>query len=258
MFAEKATLYDENCDFQYRMGVSLMDNDLKPKDGDCMLDLGCGTGRLATRLASKVGKRGKVVGVDPNAGRIQLARKNALHHNSKTRFVVGLVGDAASLGPYDGIFCNFVLHWVPDGSIQETLKDALDCLKPGGKLCAHIALSTGALLEAIERLVTGNDSPAVRPSHIPGQGGQDWSNMCELAGFDVSVAAEESTNPCWDNVDTCINVVRAYTDAGVTGHAIGDDDVIVLMKAHNIQSRADNVLTESKYLRLIAQKPAEV
>ena len=114
MSEERAKLYDDNSDFLYQMGVSLMDNDLLPKDGDCILDLGCGTG-----LASKVGLRGKVLGVDPNAGRIELARTNAQRHHQNIRFVVGLVDDMLSLGPYDSIFSNYVLHWVPDGSIHK-------------------------------------------------------------------------------------------------------------------------------------------
>ena len=77
MSAGKAKLYEDISGFLYRMGVSLMDHDLKTKDGDCTLDLGCGTCSLTARLASKFGKRGKIVGVEPNEARVQLARKNA-------------------------------------------------------------------------------------------------------------------------------------------------------------------------------------
>eukprot|EP00117_Sycon_ciliatum_P005070 scpid84098/ scgid9166/ Trans-aconitate 2-methyltransferase len=256
MSEERAKLYDENSDFVYQMGVSLMDNDLLPKDGECILDLGCGTGRLTARLASKVGLRGTVLGVDPNAGRIELARTNAQRHHQNIRFVVGLVDDMLSLGPYNGIFSNYVLHWVPDGSIHETLRGALACLKPGGLLCAHIALSPGALFDNIERLLTGNNTPRT-PLYTPGEAGEKWKRLCELAGFHVSVAAEESARACLDNLDTCINVVRAYLDTHASGYAIMDNDVSSLMKAHGIKSRSDKVVTESNYVRLIAHKSPE-
>ena len=59
---------------------------------------------------------------------------------------------------------------VPHESIQVTLKTALDCLKPGGELRAHITLSPSALFEDNGRLVTGNGIPQT-PKSIPGKAG---------------------------------------------------------------------------------------
>eukprot|EP00117_Sycon_ciliatum_P006870 scpid96818/ scgid10217/ Malonyl-CoA O-methyltransferase BioC; Biotin synthesis protein BioC len=260
MSEEKAQLYDEDSNFQYRNGMSLMDEHLKPKSGDCILDLGCGTGRLAAQLASKVGEEGKIVAVDPNAQRVQLARRNVQRQHDNIQFVVGTVDDAVILGPFDGIFCNFVLHWVPDGGILETLKTALDCLKPGGELCAQMTVSPGALYEDIVRLVTAHDTPQTQKS-IPGQAGIYWRNLCKSVGFDVLVAAEESPMVVMDNLYSCVTTVIAYTEADVNLKAVAADngEFSALMKAHNINSRTDKVVVrDATYVMLIARKPADL
>ena len=44
--------------------------------GDVILDLGCGTGELSAYLAEPVGPEGKVMGVDPDKERIEMARQS--------------------------------------------------------------------------------------------------------------------------------------------------------------------------------------
>src|SRR5215472_2869701 len=43
--------------------------------GECVLDVGCGTGLLAQHLAELVGSAGMVLGLDPLPHRIELARE---------------------------------------------------------------------------------------------------------------------------------------------------------------------------------------
>ena len=55
-------------------------------------------------------------------------------------------GDAMavlSFGPFDSVFTNLVLPWIPDENILGTMKSVFDCLKPGGHLCAYIGVSAG-------------------------------------------------------------------------------------------------------------------
>ena len=44
--------------------------------GDVILDLGCCTGELSAYLAEPVGPEGKVIGVDPDKERIEMARQS--------------------------------------------------------------------------------------------------------------------------------------------------------------------------------------
>ena len=74
-------------------GETFIQTDVCPKAGDTILDLGCGTGELSAYLAELVGAEGKVIGVDPDKERIQLARET--HHQVKN--LSFLDGDALTL-----------------------------------------------------------------------------------------------------------------------------------------------------------------
>ena len=113
--------------FQYKYGIELIER-LKIEKGDRVLDLGCGTGNLTSVLAEKIGRDGKVLGVDPDKERIALAQKKYANRNSVS-FHEGSGVDFPS-GPYDIIFSNFVLQWIEDK--ESTFHEVYDELKVGG------------------------------------------------------------------------------------------------------------------------------
>ena len=75
------------------------------KNGNRVLDLGCGTGYFTTILSELVGSEGKVVGVDPDAERIKLANEN----NARVNIVYIIGNDQTFLeDQYDVVFLNHV------------------------------------------------------------------------------------------------------------------------------------------------------
>eukprot|EP00117_Sycon_ciliatum_P047829 scpid103397/ scgid34123/ Malonyl-CoA O-methyltransferase BioC; Biotin synthesis protein BioC len=254
MSVSKAKLYDENSAFQTRQGAILIDEYLRPKEGNRILDLGCGTGALAAHIGLKVGAQGKVVAVDPNVGRIQVASSNVQPHHKNIKFIAGTVSDAVQLGPYDGIFCNFVLHWVPDESIAKALHGVLDCLKPGKTMCAHIGVSPGPLFADLERLLTGKTPPRT-PASTPGQASQYWKRLCESVGFNVMEADQVTYVLSQNGLDSCIAMVRAYLEVSEDERSLTDQEIRQLMKVNNIKARADKIGNEMIYIRLIVKKP---
>ena len=66
-------------------GEDFIQTDVCPKVGDVILDLGCGTGELSAYLAELVGPEGKVVGIDPDKERIQLAKETQSNRKSFIR-----------------------------------------------------------------------------------------------------------------------------------------------------------------------------
>ena len=101
------------------------------KDGQKVLDLGCGNGRLCKLLQSK---DIEYIGVDNSQGLIKIARRQF----NKFTF---LVADALSLGAqlpnneFDIIFSIAFLHHIPSKELRlKILKDCFSILKPNGFL----------------------------------------------------------------------------------------------------------------------------
>jgi len=110
--------------------------DVCPQVGDVILDLGCGTGELSAYLAELVGPVEKVIGVDPDKKRIQLARKS--HSGIKNlSYVEGSAANFPGMGSnvYDIVFSNAALHWIPGK--QKAFKNMFESLKVGGKIALN-------------------------------------------------------------------------------------------------------------------------
>ena len=96
--------------------------------GECVLDLGCGTGRHATR---HLAERYRVVGVDISPVSASLAQRAV----PTARFVVGDMTDVAFRpGVFAGVTAFFSLIHVPRDEQSRVLRAIRSWLKPGGVL----------------------------------------------------------------------------------------------------------------------------
>jgi len=117
-------------------GEKFIHTDVRPQLGDVILDLGCGTGELSAYLAEQVGPAGKVIGVDPDKERIQLARKS--HSGIRNlSFVKGSAANFPGMGSkvYDIVFSNAALHWIPGK--QNVFRNMFESLNVGGKIALN-------------------------------------------------------------------------------------------------------------------------
>src|SRR5258708_18075281 len=71
-----AEQYDRLGTRQFHHGLELLDA-LDVQRGEKVLDIGCGTGLLTEAAAERTGPDGKVLGIDPLALRVELAKKRA-------------------------------------------------------------------------------------------------------------------------------------------------------------------------------------
>jgi ubiquinone/menaquinone biosynthesis C-methylase UbiE len=136
---ELADRYDRVSDSQFNRGV-LLTKKMGIKAGDAVLDIGCGTGRLAMYLSPVVGPAGRVVGIDPSPHRISVAcEKLKGHATGNVQFAVGSGESPGDLPPgtFDYVCYCSVLHWIEDKSAA--LGSAYRLLKPGGK----VGITTG-------------------------------------------------------------------------------------------------------------------
>jgi ubiquinone/menaquinone biosynthesis C-methylase UbiE len=125
---ELAQAYDRLSDMQFAGGKRLVEQ-MAIKSGDRVLDVGCGTGRLAGWIAGIAGPDA-VVGVDPLPDRVQVARAKI----PGVRFEVGTAEDLSAFGDasFDAVCMSAVFHWV--GDKPKALSEARRVLKPGGRL----------------------------------------------------------------------------------------------------------------------------
>jgi len=104
------------------------------KEGKTVLDLGSGAGLDCFLAAKKVGKSGKVIGVDMTPEMIERARENAKRGKYKNvEFRLGEIENIpAADNSVDIVISNCVINLSPDK--RRVFTEAYRVLKPGGRL----------------------------------------------------------------------------------------------------------------------------
>ena len=133
-----------------------------PQEGERLLDVAFGTGPVARQAGPYVGLTGRVVGLDLNAGMLEVARNMPAPEGIRVEW---RQGDATALpfenASFDVVCCNQGLQFFPDRA--KSLSEMLRVLSPAGRLALGVwrALERhpfyAALAEALESHV-GHDA----------------------------------------------------------------------------------------------------
>jgi arsenite methyltransferase len=175
------------------------------KEGEIVLDLGSGAGFDCFLAATKVGKNGKVIGVDMTPEMIEKARANSEKGNYEN--VEFRLGEIENLPVADNlvdvVISNCVINLSPNK--RRVFEEALRVLKPGGRLM----VSDIVLLEAIPDAI--KTSIAAYVSCIAGASMKDeYIGIIESVGFeDIKILEEASFQiECMTSDSTAPTIIK--------------------------------------------------
>ncbi|MFI6558943.1 class I SAM-dependent methyltransferase [Streptomyces sp. NPDC050534] len=163
--------------------------DLGLREGDRVLDAGCGTGRALTPLRTAVGASGVVVGADLTPAMLQAAVRAGRGHDGQL-----LLADVAALPlrshSLDAVFAAGLIAHLPQP--DENLRELARVVRPGGKLALFHPIGRAALAARQGRRITPDDLRAesnLRPL-LAGSGWRMTSYADEDARF-LALAVRE-------------------------------------------------------------------
>lgn len=128
------------------------------KPGDCILEVGCGTGTLTLAAKQQAGPSGKAFGIDIIPGMIELSQHKAAQANEDVTFQLGSIDDIPfSENLFDVVMCSFMIFHMSENTRCKGIAEIYRVLKPKGRLLVlDLALPTRLLPRAIARMLLGS------------------------------------------------------------------------------------------------------
>ena len=171
-----ASTYGKNARFVTTLGkgvVGLLD----PKEGERILDLGCGDGVLSGEIA---GFGAEVVGVDGSENFVETARSRGID----ARKIDGQKLDFER--EFDAVFSNAALHWMLEP--EKVVSGVVRALKPGGRFVGEFGgfgnvAAISAALNAVGASMNGDLSLA-GPWYFPTK--EAYSKLLQHSGMEVT------------------------------------------------------------------------
>ncbi len=165
--------------------------------GEQVLDVGCGTGTLAIEVVRRVGRAGRVAGVDPGTEQIARARSKAARRNLPIDFQIGVIEHLPFPDQtFDVVLSTLMMHHLPHSLKRQGLAEIARVLKPGGRLVI-----------ADFKRKQERQGRAAR-FHAGGSSMQDLAAMVADAGF--SEVETEEMHPPRFSAFPGAGLVRAY------------------------------------------------
>jgi trans-aconitate methyltransferase len=170
-----SSLYDDRHSFVWKKAGDLVEL-LAPKAGERILDLGCGTGHLTAQIAAL----GAVtMGLDASVSMIAQARQNY----PKLKFALGDASEFRFDEPFDAVFSNAALHWIPEaGRVMASVAQAL---KPGGRFVLEMGSrgNIARIVKALREVLREAGFPERNPWYFPSAG--EYARLLEQHGFEI-------------------------------------------------------------------------
>lgn len=164
------------------------------KEGENVLDLGCGGGFDCRLAAKRVGPKGKVFGVDMTEEMIKLAiRSTNPEKFPQVKFLQGRIEDVSSIdgfsGFFDAVISNCVFNLSPEK--QKVINSVFSVLKTGGRLIFSDPVALKPIPETVRKDMASFTSCMANATPV-----DELSKMLATAGFEnirIEVKDDSST-----------------------------------------------------------------
>jgi arsenite methyltransferase len=181
------------------------------KEGEVVLDLGSGPGMDCFLAANRVGKKGKVIGVDMTPDMLDRARQNAAKGNySQVEFRLGEIENLPVANNYvDVVISNCVINLCQDK--QRVFNEIYRVLKPGGRMMVSDIVLENELPESLKNSIEAYASCIAGASLK-----SDYLQAIKEASFrDIKIIGEttsyiqpgdyQNEEACCSGEDSCCN-----------------------------------------------------
>jgi len=150
-YMRKITFGRENALREMTVGLAQV------KSGDCVLEIGCGTGTLTLEAKRKAGPSGKVFGIDIIPGMIDLSRQKAEKAKLDVAFQSGSIDNIPfPENQFDVVMCSFMIFHMSEMVRNKGIDEIFRVLKPWGRLMViDISLPINPLLRLLTKAFLG-------------------------------------------------------------------------------------------------------
>ncbi len=194
------------------------------REGERLLDVGCGRGEAAISLGSDLGAQGELVGIDASAAMLEVARRHSDEVPCAVRFSVG---DARSLDEPDGSFdvvrSERTLQWLQ--SPARVVEEWVRVVRHHGRLSLidtdwstlHVDVGDDDITEIIRE---GLRNERNRPSNV----GRRLAELAQASGCVVTAQTSDTQHwHRWDPdtspaPDGCFSMTSVAEDLIESGH----------------------------------------